>query len=209
MDNSELHDILVNLAINLKYLQSQIAILKRKRFSKRDPYYILYSVLLHLYCTRDIERFKQVFDQFVAGEMEDHFKENFDCWSYIEKIILLYADLLKDSQYNHLIPKKGLVKSRLEGSVLDLNRRNLNSELQESDRGHALPKETILRRYQSLISECILIIYFKKTGMFSSHKRTKAELERYCQLYLMAQKHFYDSDDQFIASLKEISDNWI
>ena len=207
MDNSKLHDALAGLGIESRYQQREIAILQRKKVRRVDPYYTLLSILTYLYCLADAERFKNVFDPFVADQMEDHFKQNFELWTPIERVILMYADLVGDSQYNRLIPEKGLVKSRLERSLLELERRNLKSELAEFERGHDLPKETIVGRYQGLLTECLLIIQFKKTGLFGSHKRTKADLQRYRQLYLSAQEHFYEPDNKFIASLEQIGDN--
>jgi hypothetical protein len=207
MDNVQLFEALNGLALSQKFLRQEIAVLSRKRVTKRDPYNVLHAVLLHLYCVRDVDRFSGLFERFIAAEMDFHFRQDFELWSYVEGSILLYSDLTGDMKCAQRIRDKGFVPERLEGSMIDLNVKNLKAELGEFEKGHLLPKETILWRYQSLITECLLIIHFKKTGWFGSHKQTKALLERYRQLCLAGEGHFDQEDEQFLAALKTVSDN--
>ncbi|MCU0782672.1 MAG: hypothetical protein MUF81_01220 [Verrucomicrobia bacterium] len=150
-----------------------------------------------------------MFERFIGAEMESHFHQTHDLWFFVEQCILLYSDLTGDSKFDQRIMDKDFVPQRLEGCMLDLNSRNLEVELGELEKGHSLPKETILRRYQSLIGECLLIIRFKKTGFFGSHKHTRARLERYRQLYLATVDHYEQADEQFLASLRNVSDNLV
>ena len=205
MDNLELHEAINGLALQQTFLQRQKALLMRKRIAKRDAYDVLYSVLVHLYCIGDVNRFTALFERFIAAEMDFHFAQIHDLWYFVECSILHYSDLTGDSSHDQRIRDKGFVASRLEGTMLDLNSRNLAAELGELEKGHPLPQETILRRYRSLMAECLLIIRFKKTGLFGSHRGTKAKLQHYRQLYLAAEEQFGRSDEEFIAGLRRIS----
>jgi hypothetical protein len=206
MDNLQLYEALNGLALEQSFVQRQVASLTRKRTTKRDPYDVLYTVLLHLYCVKDADRFTALFERFISAEMDTHFGQTHDLWFFVEQCILLYSDLTGDARFDHRIRDKGFVPQRLEGAMLDLHSRNLKAELGEFEKGHRLPKETILGRYQALIGECLLIIRFKKTGLFGSHKHTRARLERYRQLYLATVDHFGEADEQFLAGLRRVSD---
>jgi len=207
MDNVKLYEALTGLASHQRYLQRQIAILSRKKTTKRDPYDVLHTVLMHLYCVRDADRFSGVFSRFIAAEMDAHFGQSFDLWPFVEGCILLHSDLTADMRLAQRIRDKGFVPERLDGVMIKLHSRNLKTELGEFEKGHRLPKETILRRYQSLIEECLLIIHFKKTGLVRSHRDTKTRLERYRRLYVAGEDCFDQKDEQFLAALKHVSED--
>lgn len=205
MKSTCLYNRLTRIGLDVEFLTKQINILNKKRVTKRDPYDVLHSVLAYLYCIRDKDSLSVLFDEFIASDINFHFEQSFDIWSYVERGILLYADLLVSSCFDQFIADKGFVRDRLEGRLLELHRQNLQKELGELSTGHSLPKETIVRRYQSLIAECLLIIRFKKTGWFGSHKEIKAHLNRYCLLCRAAMEHFGEPDEQFIAFLEVAS----
>jgi hypothetical protein len=205
MNTTELLPALSAIASPQKYLQREIAVLSRKKVTKLDPYRALHTVLMHLYCIRDVKRFRMIFDQFIAAEMDFHFTQDFDLWSWVEGLILLESDLTGDLRHAQRIWDKGFVPDRLDGSLLQLQSRNLKTELAEFDKGHQLPKATILHRYASLIEECLLMIHFKKGGSVGSQKNTRAHLERYRQLYVAGVDAFRLKDEQSLGALKQVS----
>ena len=202
MNTSQLHDALTKLALQEPFLQREIAVLKRKKVAKVDPYSVLYTTLLYLYCVKDTGRFLDLFRQFIEAEMDAHFAQMHDLWFFVEGSILLYSDLTGDAKHDYRIRAKGFVEDRLEGSMLDLNSGNLKEELGELKLGNPLPKETIVRRYESLIGECVAILRLKKGG---AKKEVKARLDRYRQLFIAAVGCFRLRDEDFVAGLKSVS----
>lgn len=206
MDNAKLHKALTKLALPQRFLQREIAVLKRKKITKRDPYSVLRTILVYLYCAKDTARFTELFGRFVEAEIDLHFAQVHDLWFFVEQDILLYSDLTGDSKHDDRIRAKGFVEDRLQGSMLNLHSRNLAEELREFELGHSLPKDTILGRYQSLIGECLAILRLRKRG---AQKQIRARLERYRQLFLVAVDCFQEKDEDFLAGLRRVAEDLV
>ncbi len=204
MDASQVHAALTELGFPQRFLQREIAILQKKKTAKRDPYDVLKSILLYLYCTQDRQRFVTLFQSFIASDLDSHFTKTFDLWSYVEGCLLLHADLTGDGQYLHLIREKGFVEDRVDGGMLNLASKNLKAELGELDLGHSLPKPTIMKRYQALIVESLVSLHLHTGTIDEAPIRTR--LDRYVRLYLAAVDNYEKKDPQFVAALKEVAD---
>lgn len=201
LDKTRVYNALTDLGIQSAFVQREVAVLKRKTVTKRDPYDAILTVLTYLYCDGDTDRFIDVFREFFESDMESHFAQTHNLWGFVESSILRYSDLTGDTQYDRLIRERGFVEDRTKGSMLKHVSNNVQAELAAFDLGNSLPKGMIVIRYRSLITECLVMLLLGKR-----QKKISNHLNRYRQLFVGASDSFRLNDERFIASLRDISD---
>lgn len=205
MDKFDLYVELSKLDLPSQFLQREIAILNRKKTTKKDPYVVLLTILTYLYCRSDVERFLKLFQQFIESEMDAHFAQDHSLWFFVESSILLYSGLIGDTKHDSLIVAKGIAGSRLQGRLLNTTAENLLAEIGEFSRGHSLPKGTIVNRYQSMVLDCLVILRLT-TG---APPEISVRLDRYRRLFLASVDSFRLSDREFLDCLKKTSSDFV
>lgn len=194
MNLEELKDYFNTITFDNKKIESIKNSINKKKLVKREPYDILLTICCYLYCIEDKIRFNEICNKFITPNIDYYMSLNFEIWSYIEQILLLSMGVNDDNIGRSYIEQKGFVASRLDGTMLNLNLKNLQIEKQEN----ILPKETILNRYRSIIDECILMIRMGKKSMFRSNKKTIEMLKKSRAGFLCVLDNFY-SDDQYLS----------
>lgn len=201
LEARDLIEYFAGAPLHNRRLGQEIKSLGRKKVRKVDPFTAVYLISGYCYSSGQHDRLGDLYATLIKPKLPELQQLEFQFWDLVGPCILLHAHASGDAADVQRFVEKGFVQGRLEDSLYDLAAKNLERELGGYPTSGYLPKETILQRCRSLVTETVLALLLKRFSVFRSAKPCRNRLEDHKTQLVRLVDHFDLPDDELYRLL--------